>query len=650
MFNNIKIGQKIGLGFATLIAFLSIVLLINILALNKADSGIKTFSQQANISEFSYHIRSKLFEVKENIQAYLLSNSDSDIQNYDKQILGLKQALQSHSSSFDSENTRVLEHISKQLTKYDQIFSEVVTLTNERTNILKGALGPNGDEMLKTMNQLAKNAYDSGEVQSAYRASQVQEKLLSTRLYVIKFLQSSSDDSYNTALENMEALQREVKELEERLTSGSLRKLLMHYHGAHKAYLDSMNMIYNTEKERDALISIQLKDIETEIEQDILKIQTTVNQIKGKTEQELKEATDQSIKFSIVISLAVILTGSASAYFITVSITRPILTAIDAAEKLSQGDVSVTLDRKNIRKDEIGTLLNAINLTTLRLREMVGTIVEAGKELNLASSEMIRLTEKSSDNIQVQEQETDSVATAMTEMTATVKDVAQNTLNAEQAAGDARLKATEGNSLVQEAVQTINILAESVNNSAEKLAVVEADSDDIGNILNVIREVADQTNLLALNAAIEAARAGEQGRGFAVVADEVRHLAQRTQESIAQIRTIIEKLQNGIQDTVRAMNRGKDQTASSVEQIGTTGNALAAIEDSVLLISDMNTQIASASGQQSAVAESINENIESVRETARSNTATIMEVSSLSNDIDRLSAQLSKLISQFKVS
>ncbi len=650
MFNNLKLGQKIGLGFAILMVFLSMVMLINIFALSNANTGIESYSRQSNTLEFSYHIRNKLFEVKEKAQAYLLSNSDVDIQDYNQHISDLEQALQGHLSSFDFNNAQVLEHISKQLSHYDAIFSEVVQLTTKRSKILLESLEPNGEKMLSTMNLLAKKAYDAGDVKSAYHASHVQEKLLSTRLYVIKFLHSSSEENYGIALKNMQALQREVMELEALLTDSSLHTLLMQYHGSHKAYLDAMGMIQQVEMVRKELIEVQLKGAEAEIEKDAMRIQSSANDNKKATELELKSATDQSIQFSIIIAIAAVVTSGVLAYMITTSITKPVLEAIEAAQKLSQGDLSVTFDRFDAtRKDEIGVLLGAISLTALKLREMVGTITQAGKELNLASSEMIRLTEKSSDSIQTQEQETESVATAMAEMTATVKDVAQNTLNAEQAAEEARQKASEGNSLAKETVRTINLLAESVINSADKLAVVESDSDDIGDILNVIREVADQTNLLALNAAIEAARAGEQGRGFAVVADEVRNLAQRTQESIAQIHTIIEKLQNGIQETVLAMNSGKEQTLSSVDQIGTTGQALGAIEDSVLVISDMNSQIASASGQQSSVAESISENIESVQEIARVNTATIVEINSLSTDIDRLSENLSKLINQFKV-
>ncbi|MGG5574291.1 MULTISPECIES: HAMP domain-containing methyl-accepting chemotaxis protein [Vibrio] len=650
MFNNLKLGQKIGLGFATLMVFLSIIVMMSIFTLNKADLGIESYSRLSEVSDFSYHIRNKLIEVKEDTRAYLLSNSDTDIQRYNKHISELDKALQMHLPSFDMKNAKVLNDISNKLHQYDEIFSDVINQTKQRSDVLNGVLEPSGEHMFSTMRQLAVKAYDYGDTDSAYRASLVQEKLLSSRINVLKFLQSSSDENYDIALKDMQELKGEAMALKNLLTEDSLKGLLTQYHTSHKSYLQAMSLIQQAEVARKELIQVRLKGLETEIEKDILEIQSTVNDSKRTTELALKSTTKQSIQFTTAISFIAILIGTVLAYLMTISITKPILKAIDAADKLSQGDLSGCSDESSVRKDEVGTLLNAINVTTIRLRSMVSTIAEAGKELNQTSSVMINLTEKYSNSIQRQEQETDSVATAMTEMTATVKDVAQNTLMAEQTASEARERATKGYIIAKETTQIINKLAQSVGDSAEKLSVVEVESGDIGNILNVIYEVAEQTNLLALNAAIEAARAGEHGRGFAVVADEVRLLAQRTRESITQIHTITEKLQHGIQDAVQAMNNGKTQTVSSVEQVSLMGDALSAIEESVSVISDMNTQIASASGQQSIVADRVGEHMKSVGEIARRNTNTIMDINSLCSDVGSLSIQLSKLISQFKLS
>ncbi|MFC1236695.1 methyl-accepting chemotaxis protein [Vibrio sp. F74] len=650
MLNNLKLGHKIGLVFGTLMIFLSIILLVSIFALKKADNGIKTFSQQTSASEFSYHIQNKMLKVSEYVKDFMLSNNSSDVDLYNEEINSLDKSLKSHILSFGNESAELVENISRKIVDYDTIFSEVVALTKERNEVTNRQLEVSGLKMISVMNDLATSAYDTNDLLVAYHASRVQEKLLLTRLFVMKFLHSSTDDTFSMANKHMEELQLEVVELEEKLTSVKLKELLMSYHGAHKAYLDGMTAIFDIVRVRNNLINSKLVTIETEIETNINSIQSRVNSIKLATKVELDRTTEQSITISVIISIIAISIGLLATYAITISITKPISLAVNAANSMSQGNLAFKLVNEGNRTDEVGVLIDAINDTVEKLKVMMGTISQVNQKLNLASEEMTSVTKESTTGIQTQERETDSVATAMTEMASTVKDVAQNAKNAENAAIDAQLKASEGNEITQQTVLTIISLVESVNNSAAKLSIVESDSIEIGNILKVIREVADQTNLLALNAAIEAARAGEQGRGFAVVADEVRALAQRTQESIAQIDFITDKLQGGIGITVEAMNEGRNQTTKSMEQIENAGQALTTIEESVKLILDMNTQIANGSEQQSIVAESINENVMTVRQIAQDNMLTAKKTDAVSRDIKSLALQLNNMTSQFRVS
>ncbi len=215
-----------------------------------------------------------------------------------------------------------------------------------------------------------------------------------------------------------------------------------------------------------------------------------------------------------------------------------------------------------------------------------------------------------------QKDEVDKVATAMTEMSATVHEVARNATEAAEAAQRADEETTKGKMVVSQAIEAIDLLANEVNDAAQVIHRLEQDSDEIGAVLDVIRGIAEQTNLLALNAAIEAARAGEQGRGFAVVADEVRTLAQRTQQSTQEIQNMIERLQSGAQDAVKAMEQGRSRAQVGVEQAAEAGTSLETIAQAVGTISDMNTQIATAAEEQSVVAEEINLNIVSISDMA----------------------------------
>ena len=215
-----------------------------------------------------------------------------------------------------------------------------------------------------------------------------------------------------------------------------------------------------------------------------------------------------------------------------------------------------------------------------------------------------------------QKDEVDKVATAMTQMSATVHEVARNATEAAEAAQRADEETSKGKMVVSQAIEAIDLLANEVNEAAQVIHRLEQDSDEIGAVLDVIRGIAEQTNLLALNAAIEAARAGEQGRGFAVVADEVRTLAQRTQQSTQEIQNMIERLQSGAQDAVKAMEQGRSRAQVGVEQAAEAGTSLETIAQAVGTISDMNTQIATAAEEQSVVAEEINLNIVTISDMA----------------------------------
>lgn len=275
--------------------------------------------------------------------------------------------------------------------------------------------------------------------------------------------------------------------------------------------------------------------------------------------------------------------------------------------------------------------------------------MEAAGHLSVSSSSMKQAANATSDGLARQTTETEQVATAINEMSATVQEVARNTDTAANLATEADGYSTEGSNVVMQTVSAINALASEVENTSAVIQQVESDSENIGQVLQVIREIAEQTNLLALNAAIEAARAGEQGRGFAVVADEVRSLAGRTQQSTEEIKVIIEKLQSGAREAVEAMRSGREQTAVSVEQASRAGTALESITQSVTSINDMNTQIASAAEEQSAVAEEINRSTSAIMQVVEDNVGNAHQVENNSQELMQIAQKLEGLVGQFKV-
>ncbi len=299
------------------------------------------------------------------------------------------------------------------------------------------------------------------------------------------------------------------------------------------------------------------------------------------------------------------------------------------------------------RTDEIGQIGLAMKMFKSKMGAVIGRISDSsGRVSGLATASAADVLQSSVAMGKLQT-ETDQVATAMHEMTATVQEVARNTVQAAAAARQAEDEAVKGRHVVAGVVSNINSLAAEVDKAAQVIQRVAAESGKIGMVLNVIQGIAEQTNLLALNAAIEAARAGEHGRGFSVVADEVRSLASRTQQSTREIQKIIEGLQSGTKEAVHAMLQGSQQAQASVKEAAHAGNALDTIASAITNINSMNTQIASAAEEQSAVAEEINRNIVTISQQGTDTAAGTQHLSNAIGELADLTGQLQGLVVQF---
>lgn len=317
-------------------------------------------------------------------------------------------------------------------------------------------------------------------------------------------------------------------------------------------------------------------------------------------------------------------------------------------DEMSDGNMTVRLELDHT--DEIGEISVSFNHMIEKFEALVQQISSATGQLAAAAEEMSTVARNADSNINKQTRETEQVATAMNEMSATVREVAQNAASAAGAANNADNEAKGGKNIVIQTASAIQQLADSVESTASVIHQLEADSETIGSVLDVIKGIAEQTNLLALNAAIEAARAGEQGRGFAVVADEVRTLASRTQTSTQEIQKMIERLQTGASNAVEAMEQGRTQAHAGVEQAREAAESLEAITRAVTTINEMNTMIASAAEEQTSVAEEMNKNIVNISQLSHDTAGAAQQTTSASTELSKLATQLETLVSQFKLS
>ena len=359
--------------------------------------------------------------------------------------------------------------------------------------------------------------------------------------------------------------------------------------------------------------------------------------------------SQQAIATIIVVCLITIVIAISLAFIAPKIIVANVHFLHDKLESLVSGDGDLTARLPKMGNDEIGKMSYSFNRFIKSLQVLIKTIADSSQHVNSASSELENMVKGSRHTAHEQASSVEMVATAATQMSTAINEVSKNTQQVATEAKDADNNAKQAANTFENTIAQITDLSQSVDHSAQTILTLENEANSIVSVLDVIKGIAEQTNLLALNAAIEAARAGEQGRGFAVVADEVRTLASRTQESTEDINKMIASLQNGVKNAVLSMEEGKSKAARTVESAGNAQNSLQGVTTYLQSISDHILQVASAVEQQSAVVEEINGNISNINNLADSAAETATTVEASGNDLAQESSRLYQLVSRFKV-
>ena len=372
------------------------------------------------------------------------------------------------------------------------------------------------------------------------------------------------------------------------------------------------------------------------------------NLIKSES-QDLLQSVSGTKVFVYSMLLAGLLLGVLLAWAVSFMITCPLSNAVKTMKDISEGDGDLTSRLNVTGTDEVGQLAESFNGFISKIQNIIQEVTASTSQLSAAAEEMSMITSETREGVQRQQSETSLVATAMNEMSSTVHEVANNAATAAEAANQADSKTEQGKQIVNSTVTSISTLVAEIERASTVINQLEKDAESIGTVLEVNQGIAEQTNLLALNAAIEAARAGEQGRGFAVVADEVRSLASRTQESTEEIHDMIERLQKGSRDAVTAMQAGKEQAHLTVDQASQAESSLSDISAAVAQINEMNAHIAQAARQQGDVAEETNKNIVNITEVADGTANGADQLATASQEMAGLAVNLESQVAHFKI-
>ena len=669
--SSLQIRHKLWLGFGAILAVLTLVALVALRSLSSAQHSVETVVGESLPTVIrSQELAATLDEAGEAMGFYLLSKTDQDRQQYEQALKRLDVILaelrEMPAVAADPEASEIVSQVTEGISRlktYRLRMLELADNFSKNFPAFQYAYENLNNHALVIQQNLAQvvAAERDEEISEARRnllflTTDLRQSWINVlngvRAYMA-FRGKTDRENLQLFLDVFKDKLARVNEHAEMLNfeqSDSLEQVNEHTDAYLKA-LTGMIEIHSSDRWRtDAyLIRNEVGPLTATIKANIRKLvdlQRTHN-------AELSDAliTDVAGTWYFVAVLVVVglVIGIGSAWLISTLVVSPLRNAVAAMEDIAQGEGDLThrLDVKG--KDEIAQLARAFNLFADKIRDTIAQVTGATSQLAAAAEEMSHISTETSNGVQRQRSETEQVATAMNEMTATVQEVARNAESAAEAARGADEESSKGQHVVTESVSSIDTLAGEVERAAGVIQRLEKDTESIGTVLEVIQGIAEQTNLLALNAAIEAARAGEQGRGFAVVADEVRSLASRTQSSTQEIKEMIERLQANAQDAVNVMEGGREKARSSVDFASKAGEALERITGAVNAIATMNNQIAEAARQQGEVSEEINRNVVNISQVAEETSGSTSQLANASQELARLAADLQGLVGRFKV-
>ncbi|MEQ9725916.1 methyl-accepting chemotaxis protein [Pseudomonas sp. WHRI 8822A] len=636
-FGNISVTLKLALGFGFV---LLLTLALAFVGWNSVGSLVLRSERMADVNGLTQ----TLTDLRVARLQYLLANGgEEQAKEVQRQIQAFTQHQQDMLPRFrNAENQRLLNQQIELIEQYQQAFDKTnaAYLTIRQTRTAMVELAERASEMIDRVHEEVGRSAAGSEIGFArYKAiTRTQDDVETLRFRELSYIAEASKDTEQALNQQIERVGEGLDELTSVFT-GEYRDLILQLRNTINDYR-SLLSAYRTATEQ----RLELRDAMTEQAQKIVKVSDGLLAMQAALRDRDITLANQMM---IGAALLALLVGILSAWLITRQITRPLQETLEAVDRIAGGDLTHTLQVN--RRDELGVLQQGIQRMGSTLRDLIGGIRDGVTQIASAAEQLSAVTEQTSAGVNSQKVETDQVATAMQEMSVTVQEVARSAAEASQAAVDADREAGQGDRVVGETIAQIERLATEVSRSSEAMGELQSESNKIGGVMDVIKAVAEQTNLLALNAAIEAARAGEAGRGFAVVADEVRGLAQRTQKSTEEIEVLIAGLQRGTQQVAVIMQGSRELTDSSVALTRRAGDALGAITSRVSSIQAMNQQIAAAAEQQGAVAEEISRSVVNVRDISEQTAEASEETAASSVELARLGSQLQTMVSHFRV-
>ncbi|MBX9408799.1 methyl-accepting chemotaxis protein [Pseudomonas baetica] len=647
-FANLGMAKKLGIGFALVLLLTALVAAIGVWSLQTISQRFDGLKQMSSLNSGLLNVR--LLE-----QEYALRGDPKTADAVREGVDGLI-ARANELKAQSSVNVPVMTDVEQSLAAYRKAFDEFVSLTQAKDlalemaswsvssvannlDLLQAGLADDGAYTLKDS-----EGKDGAQfIEQASQVSQVSKLMLQAmneaRVRLDQSRKGDADNADKGKIEQAAQAQAQADELKSTVKDEGyltvLNEVLGHIAGFNEKLAEYTGLL------------AQEKTVYEQLHERAAQVVERVNQAYVAQDSAMQAELKKNALLIIGSSALALLVGLIAAWVITRLIVAPLRSVIQVAQQIAAGDLSATVEVT--RRDEIGQLMLAMQQMGAGLSKIVSGLQAGIEQLASSAQSLSAVTEQTNLEVSSQKEETEQVATAMNQMTATVHDVARNAEEAALAAQTADDKVESGQQVVRQSMARIEQLADSATSASSSIESLSAEIQNIGTVLGVIKSVAEQTNLLALNAAIEAARAGEQGRGFAVVADEVRALAKRTQQSTEEIERLVSALRSAAHSSVQQIQSSGELVKLAVSDALQTESALGSIAAAVSLIQQMNQQIAAAAEEQSSVAEEINRSVTSIRASADQSSIAMRGNAASSVELAQLGGELRGMVGHFRL-
>ncbi|KXF81678.1 methyl-accepting chemotaxis protein [Enterovibrio coralii] len=650
MLGKLKLAQQLTVSFA---AVLTLLLVVSVVGYGGLSEGFKNFTDYRGLARSSNEAseaQSALLSARLAALKFLKTQDPAQIEKVEKELRHIDQVIDKILvNETDANRINELKESKNLLTTYGETFALVVKDFADRNAVVSEDLDPNGLKMRQTMTKIIEDSSSDGEVNSLFYAAQAQEKLLLGRLFAAKFLISNSEADLNRSLQELNNVVAPLTNLERLLVSPVERRLVNDFSEAHLGYISALQQTAEIINARNARISGTLDVIGPQVTTNFNDFKASIRKAQDTLGPEAQSDSQAAVQMVITVSGVAILVGILLSILVTRAIRKPIggepRQIEEIARNIATGDLTQSFDSKGSPSG----IYAAMGDMNTNLREIVGQLSSSVSTLNNASGTLVNVTEETAKNSELQADQLGQTATAMHELTATVDDIAHNAQKASDIAIEADKFSQEGQNVLNDTRQSIKSLVGNIGEVSQVIENLENETKNVGSILDTIRGIAEQTNLLALNAAIEAARAGEQGRGFAVVADEVRSLASRTQQSTEEIQTLITRLQSESKRSVESMRKSASEAEETSAKANKTRDALVSITESVSNIRDMNHQIAVAAEEQNTVVSNINQAIEQLNDLGKSTASGAEKLSKEAHGLTNITSGVNQIVGKFSI-